>query len=506
LSTYVQTGKVRYVFKNFPLDFHPQAQKAAEAAECAGEQGLYWEMHEALFESQTEWSGQSDAEATFKELAAKLGVDQGQFDSCLDEGLYESKVLEDLEEGMGEGLSGTPSFLINGAAFSGAQPFGAFQEQIEYYLAGGTPPSLVLPADSFRSMGEADAPVVLTEFSDYQCPACGMVKQDVIPELIARYVDTGTVRFVYRELPLESLHPNAPKASEAAVCAGEQDRFWDMNDKLFATSDAWGAEGADPVPFFRAYADELGLDTQAFDECLDTGAATITIQADQIAAQELGVNATPYFFVNDLPIRGGLQIDAFARIIDYVAAGGEAPQIVPAVDDWHVRGSRESARAITVAFADYTSSESRRHARDVLPKLMESYVDQGQMLYILHPWSQAGDTPSAQAARAAECAGQQGQYWEMHDQLFDMQDEWTQAAEPTSLFVSYVEDLGLDTDEFGTCLDSDWVKLQAEAGTIVGMLYGIPGAPVFLFNNGEGQQGSPTFEEFQAVIDSILSQ
>jgi predicted DsbA family dithiol-disulfide isomerase len=87
-----------------------------------------------------------------------------------------------------------------------------------------------------------------------------------------------------------------------------------------------------------------------------------------------------------------------------------------------------------------------------------------------------------------------------------MQDEWTQAAEPTSLFVSYVEDLGLDTDEFGTCLDSDWVKLQAEAGTIVGMLYGIPGAPVFLFNNGEGQQGSPTFEEFQAVIDSILSQ
>jgi protein-disulfide isomerase len=168
LSTYVQAGQVRYVFKNFPLDFHTEAQKAAEAAECAGDQGLYWEMHEALFEGQGRWSGQPGAEEVFKEIAAELELDQGQFDACLDGAKYEDQVLQDLEEGRADGVSSTPAFLINGASFLGAQPFEAFQQQIDYYLAGGEPPSLEVAADSFRSMGQADAPVVITEFSDYQ--------------------------------------------------------------------------------------------------------------------------------------------------------------------------------------------------------------------------------------------------------------------------------------------------------------------------------------------------
>jgi protein-disulfide isomerase len=169
VETYVQTGKVRYTFKNFPLtSIHSHAEKAAEAAECAGEQGKYWEMHDALFESQDQWTSQQNAEDTFKELAGDLGLDQGKFDACLDGGTYADKIATDSQEGIAAGVGGTPAFWINGMSLSGAQTFATFQQQIEYYLAGGEPPTLEVSADSYRSLGQASAPVVVTEFSDFQ--------------------------------------------------------------------------------------------------------------------------------------------------------------------------------------------------------------------------------------------------------------------------------------------------------------------------------------------------
>jgi protein-disulfide isomerase len=328
----------------------------------------------------------------------------------------------------------------------------------------------------------------------------------VIPELIAQYVDTGKVRFVSREFPLTSIHPLSEKAAEAAVCAGKQDKYWEMHEQLFANQDEWtAAEGGDPTGQFKTYAKELGLDTAAFGQCLDAGEAANTVQGDLMAGQAAGVNATPYFFVNDLPVQGGLPIDALGQVIDYVAAGGTPPEIVPAPDDWHLRGNVQTAKAITVAFVDYANAESGQHAREVLPELLKTYIDTGQLIYILHPWSEGEGTPSAQAAAAAECAGQQGKFWEMHGQLFAEQDTWTSAADPNALFGTYAESLELDTDEFATCLDSDWAKLRVQAGNVVGTLYGVPAAPVFLFNNGSAQQGSPTFDEFKSVIDSIIS-
>jgi protein-disulfide isomerase len=169
METYIETGQVQYVFRNFPLySIHPQAQKAAEAAECAGEQGKYWEMHDLLFEGQDQWSGNPDAVSVFKEMAGELGLDQAGFDACLDDGTYAELVAGDAEEGIASGLSSTPSFLINGMVLAGAQPFEAFQQQIDYFVAGGQPVELEVAADSYRSMGQPDAPVVVTEFSDFQ--------------------------------------------------------------------------------------------------------------------------------------------------------------------------------------------------------------------------------------------------------------------------------------------------------------------------------------------------
>jgi protein-disulfide isomerase len=461
-------------------------------------------MHDLLFEGQEEWSGKQNAVEMFQDMAANLGLDQAEFDACLDEGRYADRVAADLQEGISEGVTGTPAFRINGAALSGAQPFAAFQEQIDFFLAGGKPPTLEVAADSFRSIGDANAPVVVTEFSDYQCPACSTVEQQVIPELLSRYVETGKVRFVYREFPLESSHPNARKASEAAVCAGQQDRYWDMHRELFASQSQW-SEQADPVDVFRGYAEDLGLDVKAFDTCLDSEEAALAVQEDIVAGQALGVNATPFFFIGELPIRGGLPIEAMGRVIDYVAAGGPTPEIVPPEDDWHLRGNVQTARAVTVAFVDFASPESGEHARDILPQLAQEYIDTGQLIYIIHPWSESDSGSGAQAATAAECAGQQGQYWEMHAELFSEQAAWTEVEEPASLFADYAQQLSLDMEEFETCLDSEWALLRVQAGSVVGALYGVPGAPVFLFNNGQAQQGSPTLEEFETMIDSIIN-
>lgn len=327
----------------------------------------------------------------------------------------------------------------------------------------------------------------------------------MIPELIERYVDTGKARYVYREFPLTQIHPAAQKASEAAICAGEQDKYWEMNEHLFANVDEW-SQAEDPSGSFKGYAQELGLDGGTFDECLDSGAAAVVVQGDALAGESFGVNATPYFFINDLPIRGGLPVDALGQVIDYVAAGGAQPEIVPLGDDWHLRGNRNTARAVTVAFVDYASSESGEHAREVLPGLVDTYIDSGQMIYVLHPWASAPDSPGAQAAIAAECAGEQGKYWEMHDLLFDEQGAWTQSQEPGSLFAEYAESSGLDLDQFEECLESERAALRVQAGNVVAALYGVPGAPVFLFNNGQGQQGSPSLDEFKAIIDSIVNQ
>lgn len=310
---------------------------------------------------------------------------------------------------------------------------------------------------------------------------------------------------MYREFPLASIHPAAAKASEAAICAGQQGKYWEMNEHLFATQGEW-SQGGDPTAQLKSYAEELGLDTEAFNQCLDSGEAAIVVQGDLMAGEALGVNATPYFFINDLPIRGGLPIESLGQVIDYVAAGGPTPEIVPSGDDWHLRGNPQTARAITVAFVDYASPESGQHAREVLPELVSEHIDSGDLVYILHPWSQGDGSLSDQAAIAAECSGQQAKFWEMYDQIFAEQEAWSGADEPRSLFSGYADSLDLDLAEFETCLDSEWAELRVKTGNVVGALYGVPGAPVYLFNNGQALQGSPSSEEFETVIDSILNQ
>lgn len=132
-SEYVDTGKVKLVFRDFPLDFHENAQKAAEAAECAGKLGgdeKYWEMHDKLFSNQENLDVDS-----LKEYGQQLGLNSAEFNACLDSGEMEQEVKQDMLDGQGYGVTATPAFFINGKLFVGAQPFSVFRDIIEAELA-----------------------------------------------------------------------------------------------------------------------------------------------------------------------------------------------------------------------------------------------------------------------------------------------------------------------------------------------------------------------------------
>lgn len=128
-ETYIQTGKVKYVFRHFPLNFHEYAQKAAEASACAEEQGMFWEYHDVLFANQDALDVDS-----LKQYAADLGLDMAKFNACLDSGAMADRVQQDVSDGAVLGVSGTPAFFINGIALFGAQPFSSFQDLIEEEL------------------------------------------------------------------------------------------------------------------------------------------------------------------------------------------------------------------------------------------------------------------------------------------------------------------------------------------------------------------------------------
>lgn len=133
VSEYIDKGKVKFVYRDFPLSFHKDAKEAAMAAECAGDQGgdkVYFKYHDKLYENQTSFGTDN-----FKKWAGDLGLDQSKFDDCLDNKTSESEVDADFKDGQSYGVTGTPAFFINGRRISGAQPFSVFKTIIEEELA-----------------------------------------------------------------------------------------------------------------------------------------------------------------------------------------------------------------------------------------------------------------------------------------------------------------------------------------------------------------------------------
>src|SRR5712692_5279433 len=171
-------------------------------------------------------------------------------------------------------------------------------------------------------LGRADAPVTLVEFSDYQCPFCQRFFATSLPALKKDYIDTGKIRYVFRDFPLE-MHAQARKAAEAAHCAGEQGKYWEMHDVLFQH------QGALASLQLAEHARAVGVDGAAFDQCVASGRHAAQVERGLADGASVGVQGTPTFVVGKTqpgdvvegtPIRGAQPLETFRRIIDQMLA------------------------------------------------------------------------------------------------------------------------------------------------------------------------------------------
>lgn len=313
---YIKTGKVKLVYKNFPLSIHQNAEHAAEAALCAGDQGQFFAYHDKLFGNQPKWVNLADPTDQFVAFAQELGLNTSKFRQCYTSGKHAQDVQNDFNEGSQAGVRGTPTFFINGQMISGAQSFSVFEKAIDAALNGSngsqpttqptTPTQAANPTTpqqvSFNMTGQyvrgsdLSAPVQIIEYSDYQCPYCERWFSTVEPQLTSSYLNAGKAALVYKEFPLYQIHPNAENGANAAECAGVQGKYWQMHDLLFQNQSTWSVMG-NPIPELVKYAKSLGLDATSFQSCLTNTTYQSRIDAEQQEGISNGVTGTPTAYI-----------------------------------------------------------------------------------------------------------------------------------------------------------------------------------------------------------------
>ena len=183
-------------------------------------------------------------------------------------------------------------------------------------------PPLKISEDNDPIIGNMDAEITIIEFSDFQCPFCARFHVQTLPTIMDEYINKGTVKLVFRDFPIQSIHPNALPASVAAECANEQKKFKEMHDVLFEKQNEWSNQNIESVMnTFSQYASDLGLEEKAFDSCLKNGKYIEEIQKDLDDGRTYGISGTPGFFIGNeqigfIELKGAQPFENFKKVID----------------------------------------------------------------------------------------------------------------------------------------------------------------------------------------------
>ncbi len=319
--------KLRVVFKHNPLPFHPNARPASAAAIAAGKQGKFWEFHDKAFAAQDKLSDEN-----YVAWAKELGLNLEKFDKDRKDPAATKQIDDDLAMGAGVGIRGTPAFVINGRKIVGAQPAGVFKAVIDeelkkagdkrgqsYYdeiIAKGKTWSELgdtaadLKLDGLPFKGPKDAKVVITTFSDFQCPYCSRVGEPVDTAWAAR---KDKVKVVFAHFPL-SFHQLARPAATAAQEAWEQspEKFWKLHDLLFKNQRELSEEKID------ALAKEAGVDMDKLAQAKKDKKYDKLFDTTMEMGTKAGVEGTPSILVNGRKYEptGGFTAEAIGATLD----------------------------------------------------------------------------------------------------------------------------------------------------------------------------------------------
>ena len=183
-------------------------------------------------------------------------------------------------------------------------------------------PPVKISADDDPIIGDPNAPITIIEFSDFQCPFCARFHVQTLPSIYEEYIEQGKVKLVFRDFPIQNIHPNALPAAVAAECANEQGKFKDMHDILFETQSQWNKiETVAALSLFSQYASDMQMDQEKFESCIASGKYIEEIRKDLEDGRDYGVSGTPGFFVgNDeigyVELKGAQPFESFKKIID----------------------------------------------------------------------------------------------------------------------------------------------------------------------------------------------
>jgi protein-disulfide isomerase len=182
------------------------------------------------------------------------------------------------------------------------------------------PVRISLDDDPIR--GDPNAPITIVEFSDFQCPFCARFHVQTLPALLEEYIDAGKVNLVYRDFPIQSIHPNALPAAVAAECANEQGKYWEYHDTLFEKQSGWSRLDSNAaLSTFSQYATDIDLEQEQFDSCLGSGKYLEEVQGDLSDGRDYDITGTPGFFIGNeeigfVKLNGAQPFESFQRIID----------------------------------------------------------------------------------------------------------------------------------------------------------------------------------------------
>ena len=560
-------GLVQVRYRHNPLPFHPSARPAALASMAAHAQGKFWEMAELLYENQRELTDEK-----FLELAEELKLDIDQFKRDLDNPSIAAKIDADAAAMTALGALGTPNFFVNGVQVKGAQSFDVFKRIIDDQLqqAGALVKAGATPAEAYVTLarknakdpaafvdygileeeapglgaaepggapaapkqvadetvykvtvdkddaqkGSPDALVTIVLFSEFQCPFCSRVAP-TIKKIEEIYGDKVRVVFKHNPLPF---HDNAMPASEAALAAQEQGKFWEMHDKLFANQQKLDAASLD------GYARDLGLDMVKFKAAMDTHKFKKNIAADQALAEKVTARGTPNSFINGRKVTGARPFEDFKAVIDeeldkaekLVEAGTPRTSLYATLissgktfselsddvktiktDGAPILGTADAPVKIAV-FSDFQCPYCSR-VGPPLEEVKKHYGDKVAVVFKHFPLSFHQN--AMPAAEAAEAAGEQGKFWEMHDKLFA-----NQKALSRDDLEKYAAELGLDMAKFKASLDSHRNQQKIKDSLAEGQTVGVRGTPSLYINGRAFQPGSGyTLDAFRRVIDTQLN-
>ena len=411
--------------------------------------------------------------------------------------------------------------------------------------------------DGFPYIGAPDAQVSVVEFSDYLCPFCFRHTTQTTPSLLLEYATSGQVNFIFRDLPLASLHPTAPVGHAASLCVAEQDPalWWAYHDDLFRNQELW-ANAIDPSDFLAETAGEIGVDTAAYTECVESARTTSLVDERVAQGAELGFNSTPTFqLVNNetgasFDLSGAHPLAVFQEALDAMLAGEEPPGAVPSAGLVSEEGA-ESATPATiptftvdpdsvdtyegfpvgftaegfpylgdpeapvslVEFSDYLCPFCFRHTTQTTPALLEQYAGGGEVNFLFRDFPLAGLHPTAPTGHTASvCIAEQGAafFWAFHDSLFFNQQQWASLPDPTGFLAQTAEQIGADTAAYQECMESGRTAPIVDERVSQGHDFGFNGTPSFqVVNNDTGDAfdlvGAQALETFQQYLDAVIA-